>query len=58
MSDYDVGFRDGVEAAARALEYAAVSPADAVTHWRNAGSALRYMASRGKLSLPRKIVVV
>lgn len=52
MSDrsYDQGFRDGVEAAAKALQQVNVSPDEAKPHFRNAGGALLHMLERGALA--------
>lgn len=47
---YDKGWREGIEAAAAALEHAAVSPPEAKDHWSNAAHALRYMVKRGDLA--------
>lgn len=51
---YDQGWRDGVEAAAKTLETANVSPPEAKDHWRNAAGALRIMLQRGNLTPPRE----
>lgn len=53
MTRYEKGYRDGVEAAAKALENASVSPPVAKDHWSNAATALRHMLKRGHLAAPK-----
>jgi hypothetical protein len=54
VTRYERGWRDAIEAAAAALNTANVSgPADAKTHWSNAGDALLYMLKRGELAPPK-----
>ena len=55
MTRYERGWRDAIEAAAKALETANVSPPDAKGHFINAGGALRWMLDRGDLAPPQLV---
>jgi hypothetical protein len=52
MTPYARGFRDGVEAAARALERTSISPPEAKAHITNGAQMLRRMVERGDLVPP------
>lgn len=49
-----VGWRDAIEAAAKALETANVSPPEAKGHWANAADVLRLYTDDGRPLAPPK----
>lgn len=51
---YEKGWRDAIEAAAKALENANVSPPDAKGHFANAGGVLRWLMEPGRDLFPPK----
>lgn len=54
MTRYERGWRDAIEAAAKALENANVSPPEAKGHFVNAGGLLRWLTEPGRELVPPK----